>query len=97
MLTGKDKITIEEKELLKVFSDHYINISERSCGTKPSGYRRSANWRQQEAVEVVCKSFAHDKIIKTIKESHAEKDLMAGNNHIQDVCLWFRTTFRKYW
>ena len=49
MLTGKGKITTEEKELLKVFSDHYINILERSCGTKPSGYRRSGNWRQQES------------------------------------------------
>ena len=51
----------------------------------------------KKAVEVVWKSFANHKIIKTMKESHTEKNLMAGNNHIQDVWLRFSTTFRKYW
>ena len=41
----------------------------------------------KKAVEVVCKSFANHKIIKTMKESHTEKNLKAGNNHIQDVWL----------
>ena len=34
MLTEKDKIVTEEKALVKIFNDHYINIVERSCGTK---------------------------------------------------------------
>ena len=34
MLTEKDKIVTEEKALVRIFNDHYINIVERSCGTK---------------------------------------------------------------
>ena len=30
MLTEKDKIVTEEKELAKIFNDHYINIVKRS-------------------------------------------------------------------
>ena len=36
MLNEKDKIVTEEKELVRIFSDHYINIVECSCGTKPT-------------------------------------------------------------
>ena len=36
MLTEKDKIVTEEKKLVKIFNDHYINIVEHSCGTKPT-------------------------------------------------------------
>ena len=31
MLTEKDKIVTEEKELAGIFNDHYINIVERTC------------------------------------------------------------------
>ena len=32
MLTEKDKIVTEGKELVRIFNEHYINIVERSCG-----------------------------------------------------------------
>ena len=38
MWAEKDKIVTAdaEKELLRIFNDHYPNIVEPSCGTKPS-------------------------------------------------------------
>ena len=36
ILTEKDKIVTEEKELVRIFNDHYINIVEGSYGTKPT-------------------------------------------------------------
>ena len=38
MWAEKDKIVTAdaEKELLRIFNDHYANIVEPSCGTKPS-------------------------------------------------------------
>ena len=36
MLAEMDKIVTEEKELVRIFNDHYINIVERPCGTKPT-------------------------------------------------------------
>ena len=32
ILTEKDEIIAEEKELVRIFNDRYINIAERSCG-----------------------------------------------------------------
>ena len=36
MLVEKDKIVIEEKEVVRIFNNHCINISKRCCGTKPT-------------------------------------------------------------
>ena len=30
-----DEIISEEKELVKIFNEHYINIVEKTCGLKP--------------------------------------------------------------
>ena len=35
MLRADDKIITDDKKLVQLFSDHYINIAERSCGFKP--------------------------------------------------------------
>ena len=34
MLAEKDNLVTEEKELVRIFNDHYINFVERSSGTK---------------------------------------------------------------
>ena len=47
--TEKGEIATEEKELARLFNDHYINIIENSCGTKPIVCKRSENWRQQKS------------------------------------------------
>ena len=36
VLAEKNKIVTEEKELARIFNDHYLNVVERSCGTKPT-------------------------------------------------------------
>ena len=41
--TEKGEKATEEKELVRVFNDHYINIIENSCGTKPIVCKRSEN------------------------------------------------------
>ena len=40
MLAENDKIITEEKELVKSFCDHYIDIVKRSCGTKPTNFTK---------------------------------------------------------
>ena len=36
MLTEKNKIVTKEKELVRIFNDHYINIAKPSSGIKPA-------------------------------------------------------------
>ena len=38
MLAENDKIKTEEKELVKIFYDYYIDIVKRSCRTKPTNF-----------------------------------------------------------
>ena len=35
MLRDDEKMITDEKKLVQLFNDHYINIAERSCGFKP--------------------------------------------------------------
>ena len=35
MLIDDQKMITDEKKLVQVFNNHYINIAERSCGFKP--------------------------------------------------------------
>ena len=74
MLTEKDKIVTEEKELVRIFNDHYINIVERTCGTKPTNVEDNT-----KAVEVICESFANHESIKAIEENNIAKNLTAAN------------------
>ena len=69
MLTEKDKIVTEEKELERIFNDHYINIVDRSYGTKPTNVEKEQEIEDnKKAVEVICKSFANHESAKAIKK-----------------------------
>ena len=82
MLTEKNKIVTEEKEPVIIFNYHYINIVERSCGTKPTNVAKEQEIEDnKKAVEVICKSFANHESIKAIKENNIAKNLTAGNSH----------------
>ena len=86
MLTEKDKIVTEEKKLVKIFNDHYINIVEHSCGTKPTNVAKEQEIEDnKKTVEVICKSFANHESIKAIKENNITKNLTAGNSHPPQV------------
>ena len=85
-MTEKDKIVTEEKEFVKIFSDHYINIVDGSCGTKSTNVAKEQEIEDnKKAVEVICKSFANHESIKAIKENNITKNLTAGNSHLPKV------------
>ena len=86
MLTEKDKIVTEEKELERIFNDHYINIVDRSYGTKPTNVEKEQEIEDnKKAVEVICKSFANHESVKAIKENNITENLTAGNSHLLKV------------
>ena len=86
MLTEKDKIVTEAKELVRIFNDHYINIVERSCGTKPTNAAKEQETEDnKKAVEVICKSFPDHESIKAIKENNIGKNFTAGNSNLPKV------------
>ena len=86
MLTEKDKIVTEEKEIVRIFNDHYINIIERSCGTKPANVGKEQEIEDnKKSVKVICKSYANHKIIKAIKENNIAKNLTVGSSHLPKV------------
>ena len=86
MLTEKDKIVTEEKERVRIFNDHYINIIERSCRTKATKVAKEQEIEDnKKAVEVICKSFANHESIKAIKENNIAKNLTEGNSHFPKV------------
>ena len=54
ILTEKDKIVTGEKELVRIFHDHYINIAEHSCGTTPANVAKEQEIEDyKKAVEVI--------------------------------------------
>ena len=61
MLTENDKLVTEEKELLRIFNDHYINIVERSCRIKPTNVAKE---QEIEDNKVICKSFGNHEVSK---------------------------------
>ena len=81
VLAEKDEIVTEEKELARIFNGHYINIVERSCGTKPTNLAKEQEiGDNRNAIQVICKSFVDHESIKAIKEnnrknSHSWKQL----------------------
>ena len=71
---------------MRIFIDHYINIVERFCGTKPTNVAKEQEIEDnKKAVEVICKSFANHESIKAIKENNIAKNLTAGNSHLPKV------------
>ena len=88
MFTEKDKTVIEEKELVRIFNDRYINVAERSCGRKPTNVSKEQEIEDNKKaveVEVIYKSFANHESIKAIKENHIAKNLTAGKSHLPKV------------
>ena len=82
----KDKTVIEEKELVRIFNDRYINVVERSCGTKPTNVLKEQEIEDnKKAVEVIYKSFANHESIKAIKENNIAKNLTAGKSYLPKV------------
>ena len=78
-MTEKDKIVTEEKEFVKIFNDHYINIVDGSCGTKSTNVAKEQEIEDnKKAVEVICKSFANHESAKAIKKKTNSKKSHSG-------------------
>ena len=57
MLIQDKKIISNENELVKAFNKHYINITEKSGGQKPTNIAKSYSIdNDRQAVELICKS-----------------------------------------
>ena len=80
------KQLLKKSNFVRIFNDHYINIIEHSCGTKPTNVAKEQEIEDnKKAVEVICKSFANHESIKAIKENNIAKNLIAGNSHFPKV------------
>ena len=50
MLIDDEKMITDEKKLVQVFNNHYINIAERSCGFKPENVEIDFGWCNENGV-----------------------------------------------
>ena len=88
ILAEKDKIATEEKELVRIFNKYYINIVERSCGTKPINVAKEQEIEvTKTAVKIIFKSSGNHES-NTIIEKYHRKNLTAGNVHPLKVSVY---------
>ena len=74
MLAERGKIETEERELVRFFMKHCINIVKRSCGTKPTNLAKEQEIEDnKKAIEVTCRSFADHESIRAVKKNDIEK------------------------
>ena len=74
MLAERGQIVTEERELVRFFMEHCINIVKRSCGTKPTNLAKEQEIEDnKKAIEVTCRSFADHESIKAVKKNDIEK------------------------
>ena len=76
-IVNGDEIISDEKELVKTFNEHYINIVERSCGVKSQNLFQegtSAHLTDTEKIDIIEKHYeSHPSIIEiknSLKPSH---------------------------
>ena len=76
-IVNGDEIISDEKELVKTFNEHYINIVERSCGVKSQNLFQegtSAHLTDNEKIDIIEKHYeSHPSIIEiknNLKPSH---------------------------
>ena len=86
MLAEKGRIVTEEKELVRFFMEHCINIVKRSCGTKPTNLAKEQEIEDnKKAIKITCRLFADHESIKTIKE-----------NNIKEISQLETATFQRF-
>ena len=68
MFIQDTKIISNENEVVKVFNKHYINITEKSGGQKPTNVaKRHSIDKDRQAVELICNSYRNHPSILKIK------------------------------
>ena len=86
MLAERGQIVTEERELVRFFMKHCINIVKRSCGTKPTNLAKEQEIEDnKKAIKITCRLFADHESIKTIKE-----------NNIKEISQLETATFQRF-
>ena len=68
---------------MRIFNDHYINIVELSCGTKPTNVAKEQEIEDnKKSSRSYCKSFTNAGSIRALKENNIEKNFTAQNSHL---------------
>ena len=74
MLRDDDKMITDEKKLVQLFNDHYINIVERACGFKPEKVEFDVGSSNKNGVlsSILHKYINHPSIVKTHKNRNLQ-------------------------
>ena len=79
MLKKDDSVVTEEKEIVEIFSNHYINIVEKSTGLKPNVLEEENGLHQIH--DVIKKYEEHPSIVEIKK--HATSDTFASKKLVK--------------
>ena len=74
MLKDDEKMITDEKKLVQLFNDHYINIVERACGFKPEKVEFDVGSSNKNGVlsSILHKYINHPSIVKTHKNRNLQ-------------------------
>ena len=74
MLRDDEKMIIDEKQLVQLFNDHYINIVERSCGFKPEKVEFDIGSSNKNGIlnSILDKYRNHPSMVKTHKNRNLQ-------------------------
>ena len=88
ILAEKDEIVTEEKELVGIFNEYYINIVERSCGTKPINVAKEQEIEvTKTAVKIIFKSSGNHESNKVIEKHHRKNSHSWKHPPFKGFCL----------
>ena len=83
MLNHNNKIISNDHELVKVFSEHYINIVEKSGGEKPTNITKEYSFdNDKQAVDIICKSYKNQPSILKTRSTITAKENSNDNTNL---------------
>ena len=86
MHNHNNKIICNDHELVKVFSEHYINIIGKSGGEKPTNIIKEYNLdNDKQAVDIICKSYKNHPSILKIRSAMSAKENTNDNTIFSPV------------
>ena len=73
MLQDNGNIVLDKSVLVKKFNEHYVQIVEKSCGTKPTNISQEyGDMSETKAIHLICKTFENHQSIKEISRNLIE-------------------------
>ena len=79
MLRDDEKMITDEKKLVQLFNDHYINIVERSCGFKPEKveFDIGSSNKNEVLCSILDKYRNHPNIVKILKNKNLQSSFIS--------------------